>query len=147
MTQMAEINVSYFPLNKSTSPVVSSNSAYEQVLDFFPKDTIALQEHFVVLYLNRANVPLGGFLCSSGGITGTVADIRIIMAVALKSLACAMIIAHNHPSGNLKPSMADIDLTKKIQSACKFMDINLVDHIIVSPSEGTYYSFADEGEL
>jgi DNA repair protein RadC len=89
---------------------------------------------------------IGAYHAFTGGITGTVADIRIIMAVALKAMACGMVISHNHPSGSLKPSSADKQLTDKIKEAGKLMDINLLDHIILSP-EGTFYSFADEGEL
>ena len=82
---------------------------------------------------------------SSGGITGTVADPRLILAAAIKSLAVAIVLAHNHPSGNLKPSQADEQLTAKIKEAAKYHDINVLDHIIVTPD--AYYSFADEGLL
>lgn len=81
---------------------------------------------------------------SSGGITGTVVDIRIVLRYALISKATSMVLCHNHPSGNLKPSQADIDLTKKVKQAGDIMDIQLVDHVIIG-SESNYYSFADEG--
>ena len=81
-----------------------------------------------------------------GGITGTVADIRLILAVALKSAATGIVLAHNHPSGNVKPSAADLELTKKIKDAAAVMDIRLLDHIIISPW-GEYFSFADEGMI
>ncbi len=81
---------------------------------------------------------------SSGGMTSTIADIRILLAVALKSMATAIILSHNHPSGVLKPSKADIYLTQKIKEAAALLDIELLDHLIVS-SEG-YYSFTQEGE-
>jgi DNA repair protein RadC len=90
---------------------------------------------------------LGGHLCSTGGLTGTVADIRLILGIALKACACNIIISHNHPSGNLKPSMADKEITTRLKEAGKLMDISLLDHIIISPSEGQYFSFADEGEI
>jgi DNA repair protein RadC len=86
---------------------------------------------------------LGIFEVSSGGVTGTVADPKLIFVAALKANACAIVISHNHPSGNLKPSQQDEQLTQKINQAGKFLDIKLLDHIIVT-SEG-YYSFADEG--
>ncbi len=83
------------------------------------------------------------FEVSTGGVTGTVADPKLVFVAALKANACSIIISHNHPSGNLKPSQADEHLTQKIKLAGQFLDIKLIDHIIVS-SEG-YYSFADEG--
>lgn len=88
---------------------------------------------------------LGAFLASTGGITGTVADPRLIMSVALKTAAVGIVLAHNHPSGNLKPSIADRLMTKKIQEAGIFLDIQLHDHIILS--KDSYYSFADNVEL
>ena len=79
---------------------------------------------------------------SKGGVSGTVVDLKIIFATALKGRASAIILAHNHPSANLNPSQADIDLTKKIGKAGRLLDINVLDHLILSP-EGEYYSFAD----
>ncbi|MCG7855625.1 DNA repair protein RadC [Flavihumibacter sediminis] len=102
-------------------------------------------EVFVVLFLNRANKIRHSEIISSGGITGTVADPRIIMKKALEQEAVALILSHNHPSGNLKPSKADEELTYKIREAAKLLDIKVMDHIIVS-TEG-YFSFADEGLL
>lgn len=100
-------------------------------------------EEFKVVFLNRANRVIGVYDASSGGITGTVADPRLILAAAIKSLAVSIILSHNHPSGNLKPSKADEDLTTKIKEAAKYHDIRVIDHMIIT-SEG-YYSFADEG--
>ncbi len=88
---------------------------------------------------------MGVFHSSSGGISGTVADPRIILGVALKTAAVGVVLAHNHPSGNLKASKADIDLTKRLVDAGKIMDINVLDHLIVSPEEGRYLSFAHQG--
>ena len=100
-------------------------------------------EVFAVLFLNRANRIRHFEIISSGGMTGTVADPRIILKKALEEEAVSIILCHNHPSGNLKPSRADEELTKKIHQATKFFDILLLDHIIVS-TDG-YFSFADEG--
>jgi len=100
-------------------------------------------ECFVVVYLNRANNIIQQELISEGGITGTVADPRIILKKALDHHAVSIILCHNHPSGNLKASKADEQLTNKIKSAAAFLDIQVMDHIIVS--EEGYYSFADEG--
>lgn len=102
-------------------------------------------EVFAVIFLNRANKVNHFEIISSGGMTGTVADPRIILKKALEEEAVSIILSHNHPSGNLKPSKADQALTEKIKHAAKYFDINVLDHIIVS-NEG-YYSFADEGAL
>lgn len=100
-------------------------------------------EVFAVLYLNRANKINHFQIISEGGITGTVADPRIILRKALEEDAVNLILCHNHPSGSLKPSRADEQLTTKIKEAARFLDITILDHIIVS--EDGYYSFADEG--
>ncbi|MGN6566613.1 MAG: RadC family protein [Flavipsychrobacter sp.] len=100
-------------------------------------------EVFCVLYLNQANKVLRHELISSGGLTGTVADIRIVLKNALLHNANQLIIAHNHPSGNNKVSAADKDLTNKLKEAATIMDIKLLDHLIVTGT--TYLSFADEG--
>jgi DNA repair protein RadC len=142
---VAEIQLTYRPTCRLGPVISSSHEAYEELLKWFPEETISLQERFVALYLNRANRVLGAYLASSGGITGTIADPRLIMTVALKSAAVSIILSHNHPSGNLKASAADIQLTKKIQEAGQLLDIQVVDHLILS-YDG-YYSFADEGNL
>ena len=100
-------------------------------------------EVFCVLYLNQANKVLRHEVISSGGLTGTVADTRIVLKNALLQNANQLIIAHNHPSGNSKPSTADKDLTKKLKEAAALMDIKLLDHLIVTGT--TYLSLADEG--
>ena len=100
-------------------------------------------EVFAVIFLNRANKINHYEIISEGGITGTVADPRIILRKALENDAVNIILCHNHPSGNLKPSRQDEELTKKIKEASRFFDISVLDHIIVS-NEG-YFSFADEG--
>lgn len=102
-------------------------------------------EEFMILCLNRANHVLGWAKISCGGIAGTVADPKVIFQVALKTNASSLILAHNHPSGQLKPSSADILLTNKMKEAGKFLDIPVLDHIIVTSEY--YYSFADMGEL
>lgn len=102
-------------------------------------------EEFWMLLLNRANRVLSRVQVSSGGMAGTVVDARIVFRKALEGKACSVILAHNHPSGNLHPSQADIDLTKKLKSAGQLLDITVLDHLIIS--ERGYYSFADEGQL
>lgn len=103
------------------------------------------REVFAVVFLNRANRINHFEIVSEGGITGTIADTRVILRKALEADAVSIILSHNHPSGSLKPSRADEELTRKIKEAARFFDINVTDHIIVS-NEG-YYSFADEGIL
>ena len=102
-------------------------------------------EVFAVVFLNRANKINHFEIISEGGITGTIADPRIILRKALEHDAISMVLCHNHPSGSLKPSRQDEDLTQKIKDAARYFDIRVMDHIIVS--EEGYYSFADEGIL
>lgn len=102
-------------------------------------------EVFAVVFLNRANKIINFQIVSTGGLTGTIADPRVILKKALEVDATSIVLSHNHPSGSLKPSRADEELTQKIKQAATFLDIKVVDHIIVS-DEG-YYSFADEGLL
>lgn len=102
-------------------------------------------EVFAVVFLNRANRIINFEIVSKGGISGTVADPRIILKKAIEHEASSIILCHNHPSGNLKPSRADEELTKKVKEAASYIDIAMIDHIIVSDTG--YYSFADEGVL
>ncbi|MFT4095024.1 MAG: DNA repair protein RadC [Niabella sp.] len=114
---------------------------------FFLRERLKDYQHevFAVLYLNRAVKMLGFEIISQGGITGTVVDPRIILKRALEKNAVSIVLSHNHPSGSLKPSRSDELLTEKIKQAATFLDIRLLDHIIVS--ETGYYSFADSGCL
>jgi len=107
--------------------------------------TIEFVEQFKVVLLNRANRVIGIFNLSAGGTTGTVAEPKLVFASSILRNASSIILAHNHPSGNLKPSSADIDLTKKLKEAGKLLDIPVLDHLIVT-TEG-YYSFADDGMI
>ena len=104
-----------------------------------------IKEQCAVLFLNRGNRVIGGYKLATGGITGVVVDIRIILGTALKCLATGIILAHTHPSGELKPSTVDKGLTEKLKQAAKHMEITLMDHLIIA-STG-YFSFQDEGEL
>lgn len=144
---VAEIELTYkTKVKPSDRPqITGSSDAYKILLQVWEEGKLEFVEQFKVLLLNRANKVLGMYPLSTGGVTGTVADPKLIYAAAIKANACALIMAHNHPSGNLKPSRADEELTQKIKQAGAFLDIKLLDHLIVS-SEG-YYSFADEGLL
>lgn len=144
--RVAEISISYQPAISNKPIVTSSLDSFNAIVPFFPQETLALHERFITMYLNRQNRVLGVYELSKGGITGTVVDIRIMLSIALKSVATGIILAHNHPSGNLQPSVADKQLTQKVKEACKYMDINVLDHLIISPT-GKYLSFLDEGFL
>lgn len=124
-------------------PVVKSSRDIAAYLQATLKDYS--YEVFAVVFLNRANKINHFEIISKGGITGTVADPRVILKKALEEDATSIVLCHNHPSGNLNPSKADEDLTKKIKEAANYFDIKIVDHIIVS--EDGFYSFADEGIL
>jgi DNA repair protein RadC len=100
-------------------------------------------EEFWILLLNRNNLVIDKVMVSQGGLSGTIIDVRIILKMALDKLACSIILCHNHPSGNLNPSEADKDITRKIKEAGKHMDIPVLDHLIIG--NDAYFSFADEG--
>jgi len=102
-------------------------------------------EEFWILFLNRANKVISRMKISQGGVSGTVTDVRIVMKKAIETLASCLVICHNHPSGNNSPSDSDIRITQKIKEAGVMMDIQLLDHIIISGKE--YYSFADNGAI
>jgi len=102
-------------------------------------------EEFWVLLLNRANKIMKKVKISDGGVSGTVADPKRIFRVALDNMASAMILCHNHPSGNIQPSNADISLTKKIVKGASYFDISVLDHVIIG--DGMFYSFADAGQM
>lgn len=143
--QVAEIQLIYKSnVKPSLRPkITGSKDAYNVLVENWDSSKIEFVEQFKVMLLNRANKVLGIFEVSSGGSTGTVADPKLIFAAAIKTNTCGIIMAHNHPSGNLRPSQADIDLTKKMKEGGKLLEIQILDHLILT-TEG-YYSFADEG--
>ena len=146
LMSVREVRLSYIPDSGilKRKNIGSAHDAFMQLLEGYDKDTIGMQEQFVVLLLNRANKALGIYKVSTGGITGVMVDIRLVLVATLKSLATGIIISHNHPSGNLVPSINDVELTARIDKACKLLDIELLDHIIVTSSH-SFYSFANEG--
>ena len=143
-----EIKVSYKGGVRSAfwTKINHSQDAANLLFENWDKDTIEVHEAFKILLLNNSNKVKGVHQISQGGITGTLVDIRLLFATILKSLSVAIILAHNHPSGKLKPSKADIDITNKIKRAAKFLDILVLDHLIIAPNGG-YYSFKDEGVI
>lgn len=132
-------------LKPSERPKISSSTDAAKVLREIWSSQMEVREEFVVLMLDRSNRVLGYHLLSKGGLSATVVDIRILYAAALESLASSIILAHNHPSGNLKPSQSDIQVTQKVKNAGKQQDIELLDHIIMTKE--SFYSFADNGHL
>lgn len=144
--QVAEIEVSYIPSRVGDAiRVSSSHECFEVFMDFWNLKTIQYRETFCAMYLNRAKRVIGIHEHSVGGSSSTVVDVKQLLGVALVANASCIIIAHNHPSGILKPSQADIDLTMKVKEACQFMELTLLDHLIIN--DHTYYSFADEGTI
>lgn len=125
--------------------IKSSLEASEVLRKCFNQDTFFMQEQFIILMLNQSSKVLGYYPLSTGGLTATVVDLRLIFSTAIKTFATGIIISHNHPSGNLTPSEADKNITKKIKAAGELLDIKLIDHIILTDEH--YFSFADEGIL
>ena len=145
-SNLCEIDILYKNKVKSSElvKVSCSTDVYEYLIKAWSPHLDRIEE-FMILCLNRANKILGWAKISQGGLSGTVADPKVIFQIALKANASCIILAHNHPSGNIKPSDADIKLTQKIKNAGEMLDLPVIDHIILS-DEG-YYSFADEGNL
>ena len=147
-TKVNEIAISYSGNLKTNQlpKITSSQNAAELLYGQWNKNNIELHETFKIMLLNNANKVKGIYEVSTGGITGTLVDLRILFAVVLKSLTTAVILAHNHPSGTLTPSEPDKRLTQKIKKAGELFDIKVLDHLILTP-DGNYFSFADEGML
>lgn len=128
----------------SEAPDVPQIKCSKDVADIFqPLLSDLTHEEFWILFLNRSNRVINRMKLSQGGISGTVTDVRLVMKKAIEYLASGIIVCHNHPSGNLNPSESDSKITLKIKEAGSLMDIQLLDHLIIS--EKDYYSFADNG--
>lgn len=122
----------------------SSQDAYRVIapdLMFLP------HEEFWIILLNRANHVISSQKISQGGVAGTVVDAKMVFRPALTAMASGVILAHNHPSGNMRPSQADLDLTRKLRQAGQALDVTVLDHLIIGDTDGKYYSFADEGHM
>ena len=143
MNTIKEIKISYSSGTHDKIKINNSKDSYELLLSCWSKHTIELQEEFKVLLLSRNNQVLGIYPMSKGGVSGTVVDVKLVFSVALKCNASSIIVAHNHPSGNIQPSEMDKKLTQKLKKASLFLDIKLLDHIVLSATG--YYSFSDEG--
>ncbi len=145
--KVAEVQVSYKPdYNINDSPkITSSQETYCLLKQQWDIGRIAFLEEFKVILLNRSNHVLGIVDISMGGVSGTYIDQKVVFAVALKGNASGILLTHNHPSGSVRPSEADIKLTRRLVECGKLLDINVWDHIILS--EDSYYSFADDGMI
>ena len=127
-------------------PEVQQIKSSKDVADIFqPLLADLIHEEFWILFLNRSNKVINRMKLSQGGVSGTVTDVRMVMKKAIEYLASGIIVCHNHPSGNLNPSESDTKITQKIKEAGNLMDIQLLDHLIISDKD--YYSFADNGLL
>lgn len=143
---VSEIQLKYKP-QPLTETISGAKDIHKLLVNrVYDEETIGYKETFKVLLLNNANKIIGYTTISEGGLTSTIVDVRVIMQTALVSNASAIILTHNHPSGNTRPSCHDDSLTKKIKAACEIMDIRLLDHIIVTPYD-SFYSYCNEGRL
>jgi DNA repair protein RadC len=143
-SQLSEIQVSYKSKVKfSEMRQIATSKDAEEIFRSIWSDGMEFREEFYMLLLNRANRVKGWYRVSEGGTAGTVVDPKIIFSIALKCNACAIMMAHNHPSGNTKPSAQDLEMTKKIVAGGKLLEISVLDHLILTSEK--YLSFADEG--
>jgi DNA repair protein RadC len=145
--EVAEIELSYrSKVKASLRPKInSSKDVYAVLRKHWDDSKIEFVEQFKVLLLNRGQKVIGIYEMSTGSTTNTVYDPRLIFVAAIKANACGVIAAHNHPSGSLKPSQADINLTRELKQGGNFLHIPLLDHVIITSE--AYFSFADEGLL
>ena len=143
--EIAEVKLTYSHKVKPSNQikVTSSREIYNQVAPLW--EDMDYRESFAILLLSRSMKILGISWISLGGISGCVVDVRLIFQAALKANSSYLVILHNHPSGNLSPSSADIAITQKIKSGAKLLNIDIPDHIILTSD--SYYSFADEGMI
>ena len=148
-TAVSDLQIKYAVKQKlSELPTVKSSADLVKVVrDNWKGMPIEFVEQFYLIGLNRANKVKFVQSISTGGVSGTVVDVKVVAVMLLQAMCSGCAIAHNHPSGNMTQSNADIELTKKVKDAMTLLDIRMLDHVILSPEEGSYYSFADEGML
>lgn len=144
---VSEVELTYknnVPYNQRQK-ISNSQGAYEILTNLFPENTMDYRETFIVLYLNRANQVLGYSVISQGGTSNTTVDIKMVIQTALLANASCIMLAHNHPSGNLRPSSDDNRITNRIIEAARLFAITVLDHIIITNE--SYYSFTDNGNI
>ena len=146
-SNMPELSIKYKSSGLKKVQIRSSDDAFQVLRDMYDADTLEYSESTIIIFLNQANNTIGWTRHTSGGMSSTVVDVKIVMAEALLCGASSIMFSHNHPSGQLFPSPEDIKLTGRIKEACATLDIRFLDHIIVAGDFSGYYSFADEGRL
>jgi DNA repair protein RadC len=127
--------------------IEDSKKVYEVLKTVYDYNKIEHKESFYAMYLNRANKILAVILISEGGTSACLVDVKLIFQAALKLNASGIILSHNHPSGQLQPSSADIQITNKVKEAAKLLEMQVIEHIIVTPEDDKYYSFADNRQI
>ncbi|WP_439474811.1 JAB domain-containing protein [Algoriphagus formosus] len=144
MSNLGELSVSYkYHSSLNNRPIIQEVfDAVKVVLQVIDQERVGLQEQFAVIYLNRSNAVIGTLNTFSGTISCTTVDFKIVVGTAIKLMASAVIVAHNHPSGKMMPSEQDIQLTNRLKIALEVMDISLLDHIIIGP-EDRYCCFSE----
>ena len=145
--KVAEVQLTYKPTFKAVDrpKITKAHDAYPVLLDSWDRDQISLIEEFKILLLNRRNNVLGIAAISKGGVSETVVDAKVIFSIALKCCASGVILCHNHPSGELFAGKEDVGITTKLKAAGKLLDIQVLDHLIIS--KDGFYSFADAGMM
>lgn len=145
--KVAEVQVSYKPDYKASErpKISSSKQAYDLLMQQWDLGKIEFLEQSKMILLNRQNRVLGIVDISTGGVSGTIMDPKIIFSIALKANTSAIILSHNHPSGNIQPSQSDIKLTNQLKEGGKLLEILVWDHLIITNEN--YYSFADDGMM
>lgn len=145
---LGEVSISYIFKGsvKDRPTVTNTNDVYRIAMSAMDQGALGLQEQFLVIYLNRSHRVLATKVHFIGGLASVVVDIRVIAATALSLMSSAVIVCHNHPSGNLEPSEQDKRITIRLKESLKLFDIELLDHLIVSP-EGNWLSFVERGAL
>lgn len=147
-TTVSEVQLIYKNKVKASDriKISCSRDAYKIFIENWNLEIIEFVEEFKILLMNRSNSVLGILEISKGGISGTVTDVRVVFQAAIKGNASGIICAHNHPSGNLNPSESDTRLTQKLKEAGNLLDIQLLDHLIIT-TEGDYFSYSENGSL
>lgn len=143
-SSISEVSLKFTKSDFQKTKITAASDAAKVIRQFY-HDDINIYESSFILLLNRSNNTIGYAKISQGGTAGTVVDLKIIAKIAVDGLASSVILAHNHPSGNKQPSNADIMLTKSAVNGLKFLDISVLDHIILTDSD--FYSLADNGDM
>ena len=140
---VAEIEITYKPIITYHTIISSSSQAYELIKQLWDNEKINLQEQFAALFFNQSKKIIGWKVLSTGNMTKCIVDVKLLVSLALHCMCTHVMIVHNHPSGNLKVSQSDENITATVKDALKLIDVQLLDHLIID--ENGYFSFNDEG--